>query len=81
MSPTGSLADPVLVSSSDEETEIPDEDHPVILSPESHLIMDHFGGTDRQDILKQQLDKEINGTPWMIQKLFPEEIQSLSSSV
>ena len=33
MSPTGSLTDPVLVSSSDEETEIPDEDHPVTLSP------------------------------------------------
>ena len=26
--------------------------------------MDHFGDTDRQDILKQQLDKEINGAPW-----------------
>ena len=35
MSPTGSLADPVLVSSSDEETETPDEDHPVTLSPQS----------------------------------------------
>ena len=35
MSPTGSLADPVLVSSSDEETETPDEAHPVTLSPQS----------------------------------------------
>ena len=42
MSPTGSLADPVLVSSSDEETEMPDEDHPVTLSPQSPL--DHERG-------------------------------------
>ena len=26
--------------------------------------MDHFGDTDRQDMLRQKLDKEINGTPW-----------------
>ena len=131
MSPTGSLADPVLVSSSDEETETPDEDHPVTLSPQSppdyerghqpleyvpkspvypcpddssenaefssipdletpkeqmspvqgkpkepdhatHMKapadaradMDHFGDIDRQDVFKQQLDKEINGAPW-----------------
>ena len=26
--------------------------------------MDHFEDTDRQDTLRQQLDKEINGAPW-----------------
>ena len=35
MSLTGSLADPVLLSSSDEETKTLDENHPVTLSPQS----------------------------------------------
>ena len=35
MSPTGSLIDPIIVSSSDEETKTPAESHPTDLSPQS----------------------------------------------
>ena len=35
MSPIRSIDDPVLVDSSDEETKTADEDHPIILSPQS----------------------------------------------
>ena len=31
---------------------------------DAHADMDHFNDTDRQDTLKQQLDKETNGAPW-----------------
>ena len=131
MSPTRSFADPVVVDSSDEETETADEDHKDDLPPQSppdhekghqplkyvprfpvypplddssenaefssipyleipreqmshvqgkpkepdhgtHMMapvgactdVDHFEDTDRQDTLRQQLDKEINGAPW-----------------
>ena len=131
MSLVGSIADPVIVDSSDEETETADEDRSVTLLPQSppdherghhpvryvpkspvypppddssenaefssvpdletpreqmspvqdkpkesdhatHMTvpadangdMDHFKETDRQDFLRQQLNKELNEAPW-----------------
>ena len=109
MSPTGSLADPLVVSSSNEGIETPDDHHPITLSPQSppdherghqpleyvpkspvypppndnsetseqaddvtpmmapadvNADMDQFGNTERQYLLRQQLNKELDGAPW-----------------
>ena len=50
----------------------PDKEKPKESNQETHMTalvdtcagMGHFNDTDRQDTLKQQLDKEINGAPW-----------------
>ena len=47
-----------------EKPENPDHGTHMITPADAHADMDHFKDTDRQDTLRQQLEKEINGAPW-----------------
>ena len=42
----------------------PDHDTHMTVPTNANADMDHFKDTDRQDILRKQLDKEINEAPW-----------------
>ena len=42
----------------------PDHGTHMMAPADAHTDMDHFEDMDRQDTLRQKLDKEINGAPW-----------------
>ena len=52
------------MSTDQEKLKGPDHTTPMTVPADVNTDMNHFKDTDRQDLLRQQLDKELHEAPW-----------------